>query len=38
MSAPTQKLVATGVSKYFWMKDEPEPIPALSNVSLSVAD
>ena len=38
MSGPTQKLVATGVSKYFWMKDEPEPIPALSNVSLSVAD
>ena len=38
MSTRPHKLVATGVSKYFWMKGEPEPIPALADVSLSVAD
>ena len=38
MEPSTRKLVATGVSKYFWMKREPDPIPALSNVSLSIAD
>ncbi len=38
MSTRSQKLIATGVSKYFWMKGEPDPLPALSNVSLSIAD
>ena len=38
MSPRPNKLVATGISKYFWMKGEPDPIPALSNVSLSIAE
>ena len=27
-----------GVSKYFWMKGEDEPVAALSDVTLSIAD
>lgn len=38
MGPRTSKLVATGISKYFWMKGEPDPIPALANVSLSIED
>ena len=38
MGPRTCKLVATGITKYFWMKGEPDPIPALVNVSLSIAD
>src|SRR5689334_6883774 len=32
------KLAARGVGKHFWMKDEPDPILALSNVALTVDD
>jgi NitT/TauT family transport system ATP-binding protein len=32
------KLAASGVDKHFWMKDEPDPILALGNVSLTVDD
>jgi NitT/TauT family transport system ATP-binding protein len=32
------KLVATGVSKYFWLDDEEQPILALKDVSFDVAD
>jgi NitT/TauT family transport system ATP-binding protein len=38
MNPRNLKLVATGVSKYFWMKGEPDPLPALSGVTLFIAD
>jgi NitT/TauT family transport system ATP-binding protein len=31
------KLAARGVSKYFWTKDEADPLPALVDVSLDIA-
>ncbi|MBX9829151.1 MAG: ABC transporter ATP-binding protein [Xanthobacteraceae bacterium] len=38
MKPQPPKLVASGVSKFFWVKEEVRPVVALSDVSLTVGD